>query len=56
MSYRHSSYRKVKKAVQGQESSGYWTPTGAQRIAHWVGLPKPPRTPGWGKPKAKHSA
>ena len=56
MSYRHSSYRKVKKAFLSQEPSGLWKSGARERIAHWTGLPRPPKGPDWGVSKRKRRA
>jgi hypothetical protein len=53
MSYRHSSYRKVKKTAE--RANGHWKPQDAQRVAHWVGLPIPPKPAWWGKPKSQRA-
>ncbi|WP_162794094.1 hypothetical protein [Streptomyces paludis] len=51
MSYRHSSYRKLRKAYLREEPSGHRAPVDAQRIEHWRGLPRPPKNPDWGRPR-----
>lgn len=51
MSYRHSSYRKLKKAAA--RGDGRWTPADAGRVRHWAGLKPPPKGSLWGVPKKK---
>lgn len=56
MSYRHSSYRKLSKALtrgfKDQTASGQptFSRTEMDRVAHWSGLPVMPKPPGWGRP------
>lgn len=56
MSYRHTSYRKVKKAKKAGaeidlESMAYPRHHG-NRISHWLNARPLDKPAGWGKPKA----
>lgn len=55
MTYRHSSYRKLRRAVAMAEVSSAGTPslprTQMDRVLHWTGAPAGPKPPGWGKAK-----
>lgn len=59
MSYRHSSYRKLKKiAKQAEASPGvdFWTPAQRGRVRHWGDMSPEPKSPGWGAPKSQRAA
>jgi len=59
MSYRHSSYRKLKKiAAQAEASPGedFWTHTQRERVRLWGGMSPEPKSPDWGKPKSQRAA
>jgi hypothetical protein len=52
MSYRHSSYRKLSKTL----TKGFrifedttFSRTEMARVAHWSGLPIPPKPDSWGR-------
>lgn len=60
MSYRHSSYRKMSKAVAKANEA---TAVGEKpdlarhemcRVLHWSNRPALPKPAGWGKPKGWH--
>lgn len=57
MSYRHSSYRKMSKAVKKASRSDGRPPDLARsemdRVMHWSDRPALPKPPGWGKPKVR---
>ena len=57
MSYRHSSYRKLGKAVEkagrprlGKPHENLSTAE-MDRVLHWSNQPPLPKPPGWGRPK-----
>jgi hypothetical protein len=55
MSYRHSSYRKLKKIARQSEASpgeDFWTRAQRERVRLWGGWSPEPKPFGWGKPKA----
>lgn len=56
MSYRHSSYRKMSRAVKAARVRRdglvpYLTTAQMDRVLHWSNQPPLPKPPGWGKPK-----
>lgn len=57
MSYRHSSYRKMSKAVaKANEARAKGEPLGLSdaemnRVLHWSNRPALPKPLAWGKPK-----
>jgi hypothetical protein len=53
VSYRHSSYRKLRRAIVANTLSRPVPVHAVDRIAHWEGEPSVPKPPGWGKPKKK---
>lgn len=58
MSYRHSSYRKVRRAIEHarQGPLGAPTRTDGNRISHWLNARVLDKPEGWGRPKAKRAA
>jgi hypothetical protein len=54
MSYRHSSYRKVKKGVEAarQSPDGGLARHHGNRISHWLNARPLDKRRAWGKPKA----
>jgi hypothetical protein len=55
MSYRHSSYRKMSRAVlkaaERPDESPSLTQAEMDRVLHWSNLAALPKPSGWGKPK-----
>jgi hypothetical protein len=57
MSYRHSSYRKLSRAVKKALSDGpILTRAEMNRVLHWSNQPPLPRPPGWGVPRRRRAA
>lgn len=62
MSYRHSSYRKMSRAVRKANAArAKGEPydlhrNEMDRVLHWSNQPPLPKPPGWGKSKAKRAA
>jgi len=58
VSYRHSSYRKMSRAVlkANDPENGPLTRSEMDRVLHWSNQPPLPKPPGWGKPKARRAA
>jgi hypothetical protein len=62
VSYRHSSYRKMSRAVlkantamaKGERYDLHRNEM--DRVLHWSNQPPLPKPPGWGKPRSKRSA
>jgi hypothetical protein len=53
VSYRHTSYRKLKRARRGDALSPRTYPL---RVIHWAGLVIPEKPEGWGVPRRKRAA
>lgn len=56
MSYRHSSYRKLTKAVNLSFTGTELATAEMDRVMHWSNRPPLPKPPGWGKPKSQRAA
>jgi hypothetical protein len=56
MSYRHSSYRKMSAAVLKANRGEELTRAEMNRVLHWSRMDSLPKSPGWGRPKAKRAA
>lgn len=57
MSYRHSSYRKVRRAMEYARQDPYPGPNRAHgnRLSHWLNARPLDKPEGWGKPKKEAS-
>lgn len=56
MSYRHSSYRKMSRAVLKAahlDPAPQLTRAEMDRVLHWSNQKPLPKPPGWGKPKVR---
>jgi len=59
VSYRHSSYRKMSRAVAKAVNAATvgerqdLARAEMNRVLHWSNQPPLPKPPGWGKPKAR---
>jgi hypothetical protein len=56
MSYRRRSWQKLKRVGTTRPMMGRWTASDARRVAHWAGLPIPPKPETWGKPRSSRAA
>lgn len=55
MSYRHSSYRKVKRAIEAARHDALANPPRAygNRVSHWLNARPLDKPASWGKPRVK---
>lgn len=53
MSYRHSNYRKMSRAVLKANRSEQLATHEMDRVLHWSRQPALPKPPDWGKPNKK---
>lgn len=56
MSYRHSSYRKLKQAAKRMGVGGLPLRSDVKRLSHWSGIGRPGKPEGWGVPRKKRAA